>query len=249
MSRYALLATLSLGALVAPSWGQEQPAELPAAEQLFAKHVQAVGGEEAMKAEKNRVARGKIAVMGRSGDGILTTLRIAPNRLYNQVEFPGVATIETWCDGESAWIRDSNGGTRRLTGEPLIEVRRSADFLGEANFRNRYSSLKTQAKTTFADRPAFSVKATTTEGNERTLFFDTERGFLIGYKMPGPTGDPTNERTTIFSDYKPFGGVSHPTKTIQKDSRSETTITFTEIEANVVTMQNIDPPDEVRKAK
>lgn len=248
MTRYALVAALGLGSFVAPTLSQDSAA-LPTGEALFAKHVQAVGGMDALSAEKNRVVRGKISMMGRSADGILTTWRIAPNRLYSLVEFPGIATLETWCDGESAWLRDSNAGTRKLTGDGLIELKRSADFLGEANYRTRYATLTTQEKTTFAERPAYAVKATTTEGAERTLYFDAEKGFLIGIKSPGPAADPANERTTILADYKQFGAVTHATKMTQKDTRSETITTITDINANVLAMPNIDPPDEVRKAK
>lgn len=248
MTRFALVASLGLASFVAPAWSQDAAA-LPTGEALFAKHVQAIGGEEALKAEKNRVVRGKISMMGRSADGLLTTWRVSPNRMYSLVEFPGIATLETWFDGESAWLRDSNAGTRKLSGEGLVEIRRSADFLGEANFRARYSNLTTQEKSTFADRPAYAVKATTTEGAERTLYFDAEKGFLIGVKSPGPSADPANERTMILADYKQFGAVTHATKITQKDTRSETVTTITDINANVLTMPNIDPPDEVRKAK
>lgn len=220
-------------------------ADLPSGEDLFAKHVAAIGGEDALKAEKNRLTKSTITFVGRPTSGTATVSRVAPDKMYVIVDLPGVVTVETWSDGENAWQRNSNTGTRRLSGDELVQARRDADFLGEANYKARYSELKTTERTTFAQRPAYAVHAVFAGGGERTLFFDAEKGFLIGARAATPQG----ERTTTFGDYKQFGKAFHPTKTVQKDGQVEMVTTLNSLETDVPSLPSVSPPDEVRKVK
>lgn len=219
---------------------------LPAAEQLFQKYVAAIGGPDAFKEDKNRVTKGDIAVVGQPTKGSIVTYRVSPNKSYAVFELPGIVTNETWCDGVSGWQRNSNTGTKKLEGMDLTQALRDADFMGEANYKNRYREMKTLEKTTFSEQPAYAVLVTPPEGDSRTFYFDTDKGYLIGIKFKDPGG---NEWTTTLSDYKQFGKALHPTRIVQKSSRTEAIRTITSIEVNVPNMPSTDAPEEVKKAK
>jgi hypothetical protein len=221
---------------------------LPAAEALFEKHIAAIGGLEAMKAERNRLVRAKFTLPGGSSDGSLRVIRIAPNKMSQVLEIPGVITQEVWYNGEDAWKRDTNAGTRRLQGDELAETKMQADILGECNFKARYREVKTVARETFAGVEAYSVKAVTPEGKERTLYFDAKAGFLIGLKAPSQTTGM--ESLVTMSDYKKFGETMHPTKSVMTIGASEIgTITITQVESNLSVPPTVNPPDEVRAVK
>ncbi len=233
----------------APATPAAQPAaDLPTGEALFLKHIEAVGGLEGLKAQKSAMVKGRITRVGASS-GLLTMWRKAPDKMYKIVDFPGLVTVETWCDGQHAWVRDSNKGVARMEGEALEDTKLESEFIGEADYKARYKELKTTEKTTLAGRPAYAVAATTTSGKARTLFFDAEKGFLIGFKftVPSPQGDVPVAVT--FTDYKKFGSAWQPTSVVEEVGTSKTTTTFTQIEMDITAMPSIDPPDEIKNLK
>lgn len=225
-----------------------QTENLPTAESLFEKHIAAIGGMDALKAEKNRLVRATYLGPGRIGEGALRVLRVAPNKLFQTLEIPGIITQEVWCNGEEGWMRDTNNGTNKLKGDALVEFKRQADFLGEANYKVRYKEIKTLYGEKFGDADAFAVKAVPTEGKERTIYFDAKTGFIIGFRMPG-SGGPDTDMVTTLSDYKKFGEVMQPVKSVTKQGPGETVITIKKIDSNLSAMPSTEPPDEVRNVK
>lgn len=223
------------------------PADLPSAESLFEKHIAAVGGSEAIKTEKNRLVRGKIQTGAQGIEGALRTIRVAPNKFYQTIELPGIVTLETWYNGEEAWVRDSNRDTRRVSGPELSELKLQADYAGEMNYKGRYKEIKTVGREQFEEADVFVVKATPNAGRDRTLYFDAKSGLLIGIRMATEKADV--DSVTVLSDYKKFGDLLHPTKSVQKLGGNQTTVTVTQIETNLTMLPTVEPPDEVRAIK
>jgi len=229
---------------VAPGAPQEG---LPTGTDLFAKHVAAIGGEAALRAEKHRVTRFKqvVEVNDQTLTGTITVNSVAPDRMYMILDFPGIFTVETWCDSENGWERNSNSGIKRLEGEQLAVRKRGAHFLGEADYKNRYKTLTTMERTTFADRPAYSVKAVSTEDAPSTLFFDADKGFLIGIR----TTESTGERTVTFYDYKQYGSTMQAGKTVQVEPSMRITTEILSLNSGGETPPNVEPPAEVKAVK
>jgi hypothetical protein len=232
-----------------PAEVQPAAAELPSGESLFAKHVEAVGGLEGLRSQKSAMVKARINRPG-SPSGLLTIWRKAPDKMYKIIDFPGAFTLETWCDGQNAWVRDSNRGTMRLSGDALTDTKLESDFVGEADFKSRYKTLTTKERTTFNGRPAYAVAATTISGKDRTLYFDAEKSFLIGVKLQAPLpGGATGLLTVALNDYKQFGVTWQPTQVVEDDGKIKTTTDFNDIKLDLEKMPSIDPPDDVKNAK
>lgn len=223
-------------------------AELPSGEELFKRHVAALGGEEALRAEKNRVTKGRIQLKGQPNSGQVTILRVAPNRMYSMLDLPGTVTVETWFDGERGWVRDSNSGVRALSGDSLADTKRSADILGEANYKERYTDIRTTGREKFEGKDVYAVEAMIPGGGKRVIYFDGDTGLLAGMRVPSPKG-PEQDVVIAMYDYKVFGAVKQPTRIVQRAGTSETVTTFSSIDANVSPMKSVDPPDEIRAVK
>lgn len=228
----------------------DQPKEdLPDAASLFDKHLAAVGGVDALKAEKNRLLRAKYAVPSKSAEGMMRILRIAPDKVSILLEIPGLSTQETWCNSEGAWIKDSNTGARRALPEEAAEMKLQADYLGEANYKKRYREIVTSVREKVNDADVFTVQAVPHEGKPRQFCFDANTGLLAAIRMPAP-GAPQQWVTTAYSDYKKFGEILHPTKWVTTfDGREVTIVTITQVETNLAMMPSVDPPDEVKALK
>lgn len=223
--------------------------DLPSAESLFEKHIAAVGGMEALKAERNRVVRATYSDGMRAAEGQLRVLRVAPNKYYSKLELPGVMTRETWCNAEGAWVRDSNTGSVRLTGEALSESRMQAEFMGESGYKTRYKEVSTIGREKLNGADVFVVLATPAEGKPRRVFFDATTGLIAGIRHPSPAG-PEMDPVTTYSDYKKFGDIMHPTRSVTRIGKTEVAvIIFSKIESNLSVMPSVDPPDEIKAIK
>ena len=223
-------------------------AGLPSGDSLFAKHVEAVGGLEALRSQKSARIKGRMTRPGGT-TALITVWRKAPDKMYKIMEIPGQVTVETWCDGESAWMRNSNKGSARITGEDLRNTKLEAEFIGEANYKARYKELVTREKTTFNGRPAYAVAATTIVDKPRTLYFDAEKGFLLGVQVPTSSARGQAVLTISFSEYKKFGSTWQPTVLVEDNGHVKATTEFNEIEMDIAMMPSLEPPDEVKNLK
>ncbi len=230
----------------APAPAAVQAQDLPSAESLFEKHIAAIGGWEVLKAERNRLVRGKYTVPTRSIEGTLRIMRSVPDKIMVTLEIPGLMTQETWCNAEGAWIRDSNSGTKRVQGERLAELRLQAEFLGEANYKARYAEITTVAKEAFEGTDAYVVLAKTKDGKSRKVYFDAGKGLIVGFRTLKPES-PETEPVVVLADYTKFENILHPTRQVTKIGGVEQGIlTVTKVESNLTVLPTVDPPDEVR---
>jgi hypothetical protein len=241
------LSILPVAAQAQPPQPAPAPAAaLPSGDELFKKYLDAIGGAEALRAKKNSLVKARVKRAG-GPDALLTIWRQAPGKMYKTLEIPGVVTLETWCDGQNAWSRNTTKGASRLAGAALNDAKSEAQIAGDADYKSRYTALETTERTTFAERPAFAVAATGADGGKRTLFFDAEKGFLIGVKLPG--GDKQVPIVLTFSDYKASGGLMQPMTVIEEAGAMRSVITYSQVDFDLPQIVNLDPPDEVKSIK
>lgn len=194
---------------------------LPDAEAVFERHIEAAGGRKAAEAIKSRTFRGTYR-----GAPFTSTARVlihqkAPNLLYIRVQQPAGLLLETGYDGERAWQRIDGGGSRILTGPAAASQVESADILGEVNYKERYGEMQTMARVPLPDGSGSGilvrVVSNTTHG-EQLLIFSEETGLYAARR--GTDGSTTQDGRTIYSqylhsDYQEHGGVLFPMKQVQ----------------------------------
>jgi hypothetical protein len=247
-----------------PAWAQTVPAPetnkqpgaeaskqpLPKAEEVFEQYITAIGGREALGKLTNRVLKGTVEVPKSGYQGLLTFEQAPPNKLHVTAEVPGLRTDESGFDGTTGWTRDPDRGGRIVPPGPELEtLKDSADFLGEANYKNRYKSVEVVDRMEFEGRPAYKIHATLLDGSERSLFFDTETHLLLGAEMQreGPGGKPYTF-TVAMTDYKEAGGTKYPSKIVQRaEGKEPATIAFKTIEVNVAKAPSFEVPEDIKK--
>ncbi|MCA9299056.1 MAG: hypothetical protein KDA28_08315 [Phycisphaerales bacterium] len=232
-------------------------ATLPEAASLFAKYVEAIGGEENIDAHVSRRYRGTIEVwpwnpgepMHSDGTplarGTLNMLMKSPNLLRLKIVVPGQGSREMVYDGEIGWDQTVNGYAL-VQGSTLRDLVDTADFKGEANYATRYASIETMGEVSFQDQHAYRVKATTPAGREIQIFFDSQTSLILGTQssQAQPNGQDII-LVSIWSDYEDVDGVQYPTKIVQLVPGNRRVIEYKRIEANVVDPFRFDRPDEV----
>lgn len=224
----------------------DDKAGLPTAKDLMANHLKAIGGKEAILKHKSSHAKGKFEMPAQGITGPLEIYQSAPAKMLFKVDIPGVGAVQQGFDGKVGWSINPLSGPAVLEGKPLDEMREGARFHGEANEESNYKSMQTVEKTKFDDKECYKVKAVRKSGREVTLYYDAKTGLLVGNQTKQETPQGALDVTTIFSDYKDFGGVKHATKTTQDLGIAKQVLTVDSIDYDKVEDKVFALPDQIK---
>ena len=181
--------------------------ELPGADEIIARHVEAIGGEDAIRAHTSMTRKGtfEIPAMGMSGD--MTTYHMAPDKGFVHVSFAGMGENSQGYDGEIGWIEDPMQGPRLLEGAELNALKRQLRAHADLEYSEHYPERKTVGEGEWSGQPAYQVALVDADGNESSRYFSIETGLLLGEEGSTTNNMGTTETKTTWTDYKEFGGV------------------------------------------
>lgn len=215
-----------------PAGEKPAAAALPTAEQLIAKYEQSIGGRAAFEKLKSRVIEG--TQTGADGTPLpLEIERVAPNKIVAIVTLKN-GQVMTGYNGTMGWMKGPRG-QRELSGPTLDSLKRSADFLGDFTFREKYPGLTVTGKERVGEREAYVVASQSAADRIEKLYFDAETGLLlrvltINQSLLAPLPEQTD-----FDDYREVDGVKLPFTVRQSyiDPWIGWTRKYTEVKHNV----------------
>ncbi len=244
----------------AAAWGQTQPqidppvpvdkpadepgSDLPSAESLFEKHVEAMGGREALEKITSREITGRIRSDDQNFLARLHMWSAAPNKMRTDVDAPGMGKTSTVFDGDVGW-RVANDTHQLIVGDQLVDLALTADFYGEASYEGRYKRIETLDKAVFNDRQVYRVKCQAHSGKLSVVLFDAETGFVIGAQTTMHTAKGRVQVVLVLLDYEDIGGMMWPKNIIQVTPEGETRISYRKFVVNEVDESVFERPEEV----
>lgn len=262
-TRWALSGTLiglALAWAAGPAMAQQdapdaKPAEadLPSAEEIFERHVEAIGGREAVFAQKTRYIEGTYEGAPFSAKARMKVWSEAPNKLHLQIAEPLGLQLDLYYDGEVTW-QSISGEAVALTGPRRVEIIEAADFFGEANYKDRYASYEIIGTAKLGDKEYYAVKAVSHFGRTRRLFFDTETGLFSAEQSPiiitGKDGKPkTVAMEILIHDYRDVGGgVLYPSSQEQRipgEEEGTVVMRFQNVQIDTGEKHDFSPPADV----
>lgn len=207
---------------------------LLSADQIVAKYEQAIGGRAAFEKLKSRVMKG---TQTSNGDGMALPLevdQVAPNKLAVIITPPKGAPVLTGYNGTTGWMKNPRG-QREITGGPLSQLKRSADFLGYFMLKEMYPGMVVMGREKVGEREAYVVASQITDNRMEKLYFDTETGLLLRILAITQTQLAPLPEQTDFEDYREVDGVKLPFTVRQSyvDPWAGWTRKYTEIKHNV----------------
>jgi len=227
-------------------------ASLPTAEQILAKYVTALGGEQALRSVTSRVIT-STTELSPNVRGAGPTVYVqqtqyfkAPNLYMTTFQkFDGPQTAKGF-DGTDAWTQNPNGTVVVAGGTELARARRDADFYESINLKGEYTRLNVRGIEKVGARDAYLVVGFPSGDNRESLYFDTQTGLLLrkGTFNTTPVGNYTIQ--TDYSDYRDVKGVKVPflISTLTVSPADTTVIHVEKVENNVA----IDPAKFTRPA-
>lgn len=237
----------ALTALTVAGAGAQQPAasSLPAASMLVAKYAHAIGAPAMIRAPQV-TTRGGLTMSAAGITATFELVQLAPNRMQMVTTIPSVGAIQMGFDGTTAWSVDPMQGPRVLTGKEAEQLREQGDPRATARSPELFASVQTVADTTMNGERCYLVKLTWKSGRETFDCYSAASGLMVGSKSTQQTAMGAIPVTTLFSDYKKFGGFLVPTKTVNAMMGQEQVMTVTTVEVGTGKGVTIAAPAEIK---
>jgi hypothetical protein len=245
-----LLASWSIGQTAPPekkaAEGQKPSAagqeKLPKADELIARMVEALGGEQAMKKITNRVSKGTFEQGPLKGS--VTVYEAAPDKSLQITELPSGQTIEEGTNGEIYW-RLSPMGPQIIGGEEAAVAKRHSDFYLWLNWRKHYTGAETVGTARIDDHSAYKVVMKTKEAPPETWYIDEKTHLLDRVDLTVPQAGTVE---TYLEDYRKQDGVMIPFKTRMMGGPAPLIVTLTSVEQNTeIPKDRFEPPPAIRE--
>ena len=241
-----MFAALPVGAL-AQGAAPTPDAALPAAAELVARHVAAIGGEAAVRRVRSMRSTGTFSLPSVGLSGEMTLVSAAPDRVRVRVAVPGFGEVANGFDGAVAWDVNPMQGPRLLEGKELERMREESDFHGGLlRAFPGVVSRETVERTELDGQPCWRVRVSWRSGRETAECYAVDTGLLIGIWSKQESSLGSAHVTTLLGDHREFGGVKMATRVRQRMGAAEQTVTLTAVEVNVVADEAFEPPVSIR---
>jgi len=189
--------------------------QLPGVDQIIAKYIEALGGEQAIQKVTSRVVTATQDIPTGPGGVIPTPARMeryqkAPNLLLN-VYRTDKYSISNGFDGTASWAQDARGRVNQPVKLEQIRARRNADFQEPLHLKQEYSEMKVDSIEKVNGRDTYVVIGYPQEKIPERLYFDTQTGLLLRKITVVPTAAGDSPYRVDYDDYRDTGsGVKYP---------------------------------------
>ena len=210
IAHVAVLALVAVTSTAAP-----QP-QLPSAQEVIERHIEAVGGRAAIQGHSSMHMTGAVEFLGQ---GLVGTVSIytAPDRTLASLIFAdvGLESHVGYAAGVG-WSKDSMTGERLLQGTELQQLVDDADFYADLHEASKFSSMEITEMVEFAGRASYKLELVYPSGREVLEYFDVESGRLAGVEGVQETIMGSLNVVTTVGAYEQFGDVMMPTIIVEE---------------------------------
>lgn len=261
MTRITRLGLPLLGAtlLLAPALGAQAAApakpataaataatSLPAASEILAKYVAAMGGKDALARRANITYTGsfEMPAAGMKGDLLIVQ---DPTRMAMKMSVPGVGDILQGYDGTHGWAMNPMQGSRLLEGKELEQARETAGYASMLRQAPAVAKAETVERTTLDGRECWKLKITSATGRESHECYDVATGLMVGSWSTVDTPMGAITQLSVARDYRDFGGLKLPAEMRVSANGQEQVLRFANVEygrADAATL--LEPPAAVK---
>jgi outer membrane lipoprotein-sorting protein len=216
--------------------------DLKTADEIIAKHIEAMGGRKKLDAVKTAKMSGKSIFQG-GMEAPLTLEFKDPNKVRIEFTFQGMTGVQAF-DGETGWfVMPFMGKTdpEKMSPDQVKEVEERADFAGPlVDYRKKGHEVELVGKDEVEGSEVYKLKLTKKSGDVEYHFLDAEYFLTIQLKGKRKFQGTEIEFEALFGDYKEVDGLmlAHSIEQRTVGGMGGSTMIFEKIEFN------IDIPDD-----
>jgi carboxyl-terminal processing protease len=214
---------------------------------VWAKMVDAMGGEANMRRHTYRTIRGK-RNMGGMMEGRFEQLAAAPNKRIERMTLEGMGKIERGYNGSVGWTVSRHEGTRKLSEEELANFVADADFYAQLDPKEHHRSIVYVGQTKYNDTMCHELRATKNSGDVETHYVDTATYLPIGWIGNVQSNIGPVQMTRTVTEFKTFDGEVIPvSSTADVGGMQGMITTVTEVSFERQPPGTFDPPEELEE--
>jgi hypothetical protein len=219
---------LALGFTPAPgaAQGPDAASDLPQARALVERHLEAMGGRDAVLARLTGSMTGRFEMPAAGLAGPLTSASRYPDHRVIRIELPGVGEILSGYDGQVLWAMDPFMGPRILEGTERVRDLEQSSRGALVRDPEAVRTMETVALSEVDGQPCHQVRVVWPSGAESLDCYGVETGLLLGTESSTESPMGVIEVETIYQDYREVGGVIMATRTLQRMMGQEQVMTF-----------------------
>jgi phage gpG-like protein len=243
----SLIRTLVLaGAAGALAAAPARAQDLPPARQIVDAYVNAIGGTEAIGRATHRHVVGEMNMPAAGMSLTMEMWQARPNKQLMVMTIPQMGEIRSGSDGRTAWSINPMEGPKLLQGAELEQSLRQADFDYNLRFDHLFPTMETVERSTVGGRPCYRVRMVAQNGDESFACFDVENKLLVGMTARTQSEAGVVETSMEFQDYRDFGGVKMPARTLASIMGQQVVLTFTQMDTDAFSESVFELPAEVK---
>lgn len=220
--------------------------DAPPASQVVARYVEAIGGEQAILSAQHRHFKGRMSMPAAGMTMEMEMWQSRPNRMLMVMNIPGLGEMKQGYDGEVAWSTNPMQGPRVIEGAELQQTIRQADFDANLRFEHLFPTMETVGRAEAQGRPCWRVRMVAENGDEAFGCFDVETGLLLGLTSRTESEMGTVESTIEFHDYRDFGGIRMPARTVMNVMGQQMEMQVVEIDTSPIPASTYALPAEIQ---
>lgn len=204
----ALWCLLSMALCRTTAAGADEP---KTADELVAKHIEALGGRKMLDAVKTMRITGKSSF----GTGSIESATVIefkrPQKVRMEMSHKGTTAVQT-CDGTTGWVimssADKSAPARKMPPEVIELMREQADFRGAlVDHRDKGYRIELAGKAEVSGSACYRLKVTKAGGVVQHHFLDAESFLVVQVKGKRKSRGGENEYTVTFGDYRNVDGL------------------------------------------
>lgn len=216
--------------------------ELPRAQSVIAKYVEAIGGREAGLKIKSRSFTGKVQIVQAGVSGTIAGYQMPDAYSLVKMDVAGLGEFSEGFDGTSGWGNDPIQGFRVKGGEELARAKISSTFYRDLELAKLYSKLEVTGISAVDGNDAYVVRAATSGKDPDTMYFDIKTGLLVRHDMVIVSPAGSTPSINLFSDYRDIDGIVYPYRTLTKTPQFDLVMELEDVKHNVEIDKKIFAP-------
>ncbi|GAB4159302.1 MAG: hypothetical protein Tsb0033_13710 [Winogradskyella sp.] len=177
------------------------------AETVIKNYVEAVGGEEALRAVNTTLTTSEMTIPGAPFKPKAVIKQMSPNKFSMEVVAEGMGTLmKQNFDGENGYMVQQ--GQKIPMDEKDISSRKSTKGLFDELFMES-ANLELESKTTIDGTDVYKIKVTK-DDKSTFRYYDVETGYLVRTEETNEAQGQSITTVTDYSNYKEVNGVMMP---------------------------------------
>jgi hypothetical protein len=230
----------------APSKPAASVTKLPAAADVIAKSLKALGGRDAILKHTSTRLKGTWSMPAQSVNGEFEMFQAKPNRRAMRMKVGEMGEIVNTFDGKAGWVISPFAPPTLLEGKMLEQARDDADYYSILHDPASYRSMETVALTQFDNRECYELKVVLNSGRENREFYDVKTGLLAGVRGTQESPQGSSEAVLTLQAYQKFGDLQQVSKMKIQSEQGDVTITVTSVEYDTVPDSQFEAPAEIK---